>query len=74
MRIHMKNDRSIYNDDEIVQFIKGYQTKYGWAPSVREIAAGVGILSTSTVHGYLQKLAGQGRIIYKGVRQIRVIR
>ena len=45
----------------IVEFIK----KNGYAPSVREIAVGIGINSTYTVYRYLLKLEDEGRIEMK---------
>ena len=63
----------IVTDDEIVGFIRDYHSKNGWAPSVREIAAGVGYYSTSSVQDRLVKLNEAGRIVYNGVRQIRVV-
>ena len=55
----------------IVEFIK----KNGYAPSIREIAVGVGINSTYTVHRYLLKLEDEGRIEMKrnSSRAIKVV-
>lgn len=58
--------------ESIIRFIKEYQKKNQWAPTVREIGEGV-YLSPSTVHGHLKNLVKAKRIIYKGVRQIRVL-
>ena len=41
---------------EIFEFIKEQQLLKGYPPSVREICAAVGLKSTSTVHGHLNKL------------------
>ena len=60
-------------EDKIVKFIRDYMQEYGWSPTVREIAKGTQYPSTSTVQGYLIRLADQGRIVYQGVRQIRVV-
>ncbi|MDA8212184.1 MAG: hypothetical protein M0021_09945 [Clostridia bacterium] len=60
--------------DRILQFIRDYHDEHQWAPSVREIGRAVGLLSTSTVQYHLAELAQQGRIVYKGVRQVRVVR
>lgn len=60
-------------DDQIIDFIKKYQEKNGWAPTVREIAKGVGYASTSTMQDRLVRLSDSDRIVYKGVRQIRVV-
>jgi repressor LexA len=41
---------------EIYEFIKFYVKDKGYPPSVREICAAVGLSSTSTVHGHLERL------------------
>lgn len=63
----------IISDDIIINFIKAYHEVNGWAPTVREIADGVGYYSSSSVQTRLVKLNEAGRIVYKGVRQIRVV-
>jgi len=47
---------------KILKFIKQEVNKKGYPPSVREICAGVGLKSTSTVHGYLRRLEENGYI------------
>lgn len=47
---------------EILLFIKSEIQKKGYPPAVREICAGVGLKSTSTVHGHLAKLEQKGYI------------
>jgi repressor LexA len=44
----------------IIEFIKSYIKKHGYPPYVREIAAGVGLKSTSTVHAHLKALIEKG--------------
>ncbi|MGI6113596.1 MAG: transcriptional repressor LexA [Mahellales bacterium] len=46
----------------ILDFIKSEIEKKGYPPSVREICDGVGLKSTSTVHGYLTRLEKKGFI------------
>jgi repressor LexA len=46
----------------VLNFIKQMVTEKGYPPSVREICQGVGIKSTSTVHGHLEKLEKAGLI------------
>ena len=60
---------------QILQFIKDYYAKYGYSPSIREIGKAVGIASSSTIHGYLEKLKKQGLIDYEPYlpRTIKVI-
>ena len=45
---------------EILDFLTKFIAENGYAPSVREICAGVGIRSTATVHSYLKELAEMG--------------
>lgn len=46
----------------ILDFIKSAIEKKGYPPSVREICDGVGLKSTSTVHGHLTRLEKKGYI------------
>lgn len=62
-----------YSEEDIINFINQYKEQNGWCPSVREIGKGVGITSTAVVQDYLFNLHKKGRIIYKGVRQIKII-
>lgn len=45
---------------EVLRFIDEYHERVGWAPTVREIASGVGLSSTSSVHSHLIVLADEG--------------
>lgn len=47
---------------EIYEYIKDQIRAKGYPPSVREICAAVGLKSTSTVHGHLQRLEKKGLI------------
>lgn len=47
---------------EVYEFIKKHILEKGYPPSVREICKGVGLSSTSTVHGHLSKLEKNGLI------------
>jgi len=47
---------------QIYEFIKTQIREKGYPPSVREICAGVGLKSTSTVHSHLEKLEKKGFI------------
>ncbi|KEH96014.1 transcriptional repressor LexA [Clostridium massiliodielmoense] len=47
---------------EIYEFIKEQIIEKGYPPSVREICKGVGLSSTSSVHGHLSKLERKGLI------------
>lgn len=46
----------------IYDYIKSFQETHGYPPSVREICNAVGLRSTSTVHGHLERLEKKGLI------------
>ena len=48
------------NQQRILEYIKNEIQVKGYPPSVREIANAVGLKSTSTVHGHLQRLEKRG--------------
>lgn len=50
------------NQQKILDYIKTEINEKGYPPSVREIAEAVGLKSTSTVHGHLQRLEKRGLI------------
>ena len=50
------------NQERILAFIRNQIQTRGYPPSVREIANAVGLKSTSTVHGHLQRLEKKGLI------------
>lgn len=45
---------------EVLKFIQVYFDKKGYPPTVREICKGMGLSSTSTVHGHLKRLVKKG--------------
>lgn len=47
---------------QIYEYIKSYQKEKGYPPSVREMAAAVGLSSPSTVHAHLNSLEERGLI------------
>lgn len=57
---------------EVLQFIKKYVVKYGYAPTVREICNGLGLSSPATVHSHLAQLQNKG-MITKGKGKFRTI-
>lgn len=59
--------------DDILAFIASYWKDKGYAPSVRDIAEGVGLASTSTVAWWLMRLQRDGKIEQE-VRTPRTIR
>lgn len=63
-------------EKEILKFIEKKIAEEGYPPSVREIGQAVGLKSTATVHGYIEKLEQKGYITKKGHkgRTLRVIK
>lgn len=60
---------------QILDFLKQYIEKYGYAPTLSEIAEAMGLSSLATVHEHIQSLASKGILKkYEGaVRGIEVI-
>lgn len=56
--LEVKRDKQ----SEIYEYMKKYILDKGYPPSVREICAAVGLRSTSTVHGHLERLEKKGLI------------
>ena len=60
--------------DRVYNYILNYIQENQISPSVRDICAGVGLKSTSSVHTYLKQLDSQGVIEYRpGLRRAIVI-
>lgn len=57
-----KKEKNNEKNIEIYEFIKSQIKEKGYAPSVREICSAVGLKSTSTVHGHLERLEKKGLI------------
>ncbi len=57
-----QHQHTIERQQEIFQYIKDFLLKKGYPPSVREIGKAVGLRSSATVHGYLEKLEAKGMI------------
>ncbi len=53
---------------DVLNFIKDFVDDNGYPPSVREICIGIGVKSTSTVHGYLTRLERNGYITRESTR------
>lgn len=58
----MPNTELTNKQQEILDFIKSEINSKGYPPSVREICSAVGLKSTSTVHGHLDRLEKRGLI------------
>ena len=57
---------------EILEFLKDFSARKGYAPSVREIMQAVGLKSTASVHYHLSELHKAGLIdVYKRQDQSR---
>lgn len=54
--------RSSNKQTEILEFLQQFLSENGYAPSVREICAAVGLRSTSSVHYHLNELKRRGLI------------
>ena len=49
-------------NEEILRYITGYIQEHGYPPSVREIAEGVGVSSTNTVHRNIKEMLISGML------------
>ena len=60
---------------QILQFVREFSCVHGFGPTIREIAEGVGLRSTSTVVGHLDRMTRDGLItsIPSTPRSIRVV-
>jgi repressor LexA len=54
--------------EKILGFVRSYSAEHGFPPSVREIAAAVGLASTSAVHHHLTKLEEAGKLQKQATR------
>ncbi len=53
---------NLTKQQQILNFIDQYTREKGYPPTVREICAGVGLNSPSTVHGYISRLQKAGML------------
>ena len=56
----------------ILDYLKDYITRNGYAPSVRELGAAFGWTSPSTAQARLRQLVNEGSIVRVGPRAIRI--
>jgi repressor LexA len=49
-------------EEKILEYIIGYGLKNGILPTFREIMAGVGLKSTSSIQIYMERLSARGEI------------
>lgn len=50
---------------DILAFIAKHNEEKGYSPTHREIGTAVGLLSQSTVHGHIERLASKGLITFE---------
>jgi len=58
--------RTSNKPDQILDFVNQFVQENGFAPSVREIGAAVGLRSTASVSYHLQQLQGKGLLVSPG--------
>lgn len=58
----MEEKKATEKQLRVLAYVKEHIKKHGYAPSVREICQALDLRSTSTVHGYLQRLQKKGYI------------
>lgn len=58
--------------EAVLSFIKSHIDQKGYAPTVREIGQAVGLKSSSTVQGHLERLERDGYIKRIGPRAIEI--
>ena len=58
----MEEKKATEKQLRVLAYVKEHIRKHGYAPSVREICQALDLHSTSTVHGYLQRLQKKGLI------------
>ena len=46
----------------VLEYIRSFTREHGYPPAVRDICQGLGLKSTSTAHGYLERLEKNGYI------------
>lgn len=61
--------------ERIVGFITAYRDEHGWSPTLREVAAAVGLRQANSVKQHLDALAAAGRVAYDPfvARSLRVV-
>lgn len=59
---------------QILNFIRDFTAKHGYAPTIREIGNGVGLASSSTTHTHVENLKRKGMLTveYDKPRTIRL--
>ncbi len=60
--------RTSQKSQEILQFVDQYVQENGYAPSIREIGAAVGLRSTASVSYHLRQLQSKGLLLTSGTK------
>lgn len=78
--VRRRRDRSldrpavIARDSDVLTFVRNYTNYHGWAPTLREIAVGMGFKSTNSVYLHLERLQKDGLLVRgRGARALRVV-
>ena len=67
--------KSAKSIERVYEYVCKYIHENAMSPSVRDICAGAGLKSTSSVHTYLKKLDDMGRIEYRpGMRRAIILK
>ena len=70
-----KSSKSMKSIDRVYKYVRQYIKDNAISPSVRDICAGSGLESTSSVHSYLRKLDEMGKIEYRpGMRRAIILK
>ena len=64
--IHSRKPRNFQTRDAILRYMISFSRETGKQPSVREIGAAAGLMSTSTTAGYLQRMMREGLLEKSG--------
>ena len=51
------------NNSKFLRFIHEAQTNNGYPPTVREVGEAVGLSSSSTIHGHIERLVKKGYLL-----------
>lgn len=67
--------QGVHTRERIYNFLVGFITENGYAPSVKEICGGLNLRSTASVYSHLVKLEEEGKIEMKekSPRAIKII-
>jgi SOS-response transcriptional repressor LexA len=72
----MRSDKLTKKQSKMLEAINAYINRKGYAPSYRELATIVNLLSASTVKGHLERLKEKGYITWESgqPRTLRVLK